>query len=285
MKHLEFLSDQQLLDAAVTEFASVTNLPLVFGGYKIGHRVTVSALAGNRTPSLERLQVNTGRGLGGRALAELRPRFTSDYGSSQHITHDYDDQVLGEGVVSLVAIPIIAAGEARAVLYGGAHSRAPLAQVFLKPVSEITAALAEELRIRDEVRRRAREAQPALEAVMSPADREELRAGYAELRAIATDISDPDIRGRLTALEDRLLQLSGFELPEAMPLPSQVSLTRREIDVISHVALGATNAEVATALGLTEGTVKAYLKSVFSKLGSTNRHAAVSAARRERLIP
>ncbi|MBJ7883314.1 AMP-binding enzyme, partial [Gelidibacter salicanalis] len=37
------------------------------------------------------------------------------------ITHDYDGAVLGEGVVSLLAIPIIAGGTLRGLIYVAGH--------------------------------------------------------------------------------------------------------------------------------------------------------------------
>ena len=48
-------------------------------------------------------------------------------------------------------------------------------------------------------------------------------------------------------------------------------LTRRERDIVRHVALGMRNAEVAERLGVTEGTVKTHLNNVFQKLGVRDR--------------
>ena len=58
-------------------------------------------------------------------------------------------------------------------------------------------------------------------------------------------------------------------------------LTEREVAVLSRVAAGEANKEVARALGVSEDTVKAHLKSIFSKLGVSDRtHAVTVAARR-----
>lgn len=59
----------------------------------------------------------------------------------------------------------------------------------------------------------------------------------------------------------------------------QVSLSAREIEVLQLVAAGASNADVAARLHITDATVKSHLTHVFSKLGVASRTAAVSAAR------
>ncbi len=48
-------------------------------------------------------------------------------------------------------------------------------------------------------------------------------------------------------------------------------LTPRELDVVQLVARGRTNAEVASALFISLGTVKAHLGSITAKLGARNR--------------
>jgi DNA-binding NarL/FixJ family response regulator len=58
-------------------------------------------------------------------------------------------------------------------------------------------------------------------------------------------------------------------------------LTDREVSVLSHVAAGEANKEIARSLGLAEDTIKAHLKSIFVKLGVSDRtHAVTVAARR-----
>ena len=53
-------------------------------------------------------------------------------------------------------------------------------------------------------------------------------------------------------------------------------LTQREIEVLSWVARGKTNAEVAKILELKPGTIGKYLERIFPKLGVENRTAAAS---------
>lgn len=287
MRRPERLNDAQLLDAATSAFARATRLPIVFGGYHDGDAALVTSLSGNRTPSLNKLRVETGRGLGGAALLEARPRFTAHYEHSRTITHDYDLQIKREGIMSLIAVPVVIGLEVRAVLYGGAYEQTPLAPVMQRPVADVINEFARELRLRDEIRLRAAAIEEAEPAGLPTPLLEDLRESYAELRSVSTSIEDPALRARLEAIEAKLAHLGGVDAGAALTsrATNGPKLTPREIDVLSQVALGCTNAEVGRALGLTESTVKAYMKSAAAKLNASNRHAAVAAARREHIIP
>lgn len=71
-------------------------------------------------------------------------------------------------------------------------------------------------------------------------------------------------------------QLSGF-FPE-------VALTPREIDVLSLVARGLGNKEVADVLGTASGTVKAHMQSILGKLSAKDRTHAVTLGLRRGII-
>ena len=59
------------------------------------------------------------------------------------------------------------------------------------------------------------------------------------------------------------------------------ALSDREVAVLQLVAIGKANKEIARELGISEETVKGYLKSIFTKLDVSDRtHAATVAARR-----
>ncbi len=62
------------------------------------------------------------------------------------------------------------------------------------------------------------------------------------------------------------------------------ALTARELDVLSQVARGLSNAEIGVELHIAEATVKTHLIRVFEKLGVTDRTAAVTAAYRQGLL-
>jgi DNA-binding NarL/FixJ family response regulator len=53
-------------------------------------------------------------------------------------------------------------------------------------------------------------------------------------------------------------------------------LTRREIEVLTVVATGARNKEIAATLGISEDTVKMHIKSIITKLGAEDRTGAVT---------
>ena len=53
-------------------------------------------------------------------------------------------------------------------------------------------------------------------------------------------------------------------------------LTERELEVLTAVAQGNRNKEIALQLGVTERTIKAHLTNIYNKLGVDSRAAAVS---------
>ena len=275
-------SDEQLVARAVGELARRTRFPVAFGGLEHHGAVHVTAIVGTRTHSIDGLIVEAARGLGGRALVENRPRLAVDYRSARGITHDYDRAILGEGISTLFAVPVLVRGKARGVLYCGSWSPSPIGDGVTRPVFGIVNELATELRVREEVDRRLALVPAATTSALTHAAREELRETYAELRSIAASVDDPAVRGRLGGLERRLAALSGdgSESPA-----SDIRLSPREIDVLACAATGATNAQIAETLALREATVKSYLQSAMAKLDAATRHAAVAKARRAGLLP
>lgn len=72
-----------------------------------------------------------------------------------------------------------------------------------------------------------------------------------------------------------------LEVTRATGLPRQrqaekvTLLTDRELDVLRHMAGGATNGEIAAALFVSEATVKTHVGSIFAKLGVRDRAGAI----------
>jgi DNA-binding NarL/FixJ family response regulator len=60
--------------------------------------------------------------------------------------------------------------------------------------------------------------------------------------------------------------------------PAKVSLSQRELEVLTLIARGRTNKEVGAALYISEATVKSHLLHLYGKLGVNDRAAAVAAA-------
>jgi LuxR family transcriptional regulator, regulator of acetate metabolism len=134
--------------------------------------------------------------------------------------------------------------------------------------------------------------------VLTEYDRETVWAfaegfGYALERCVLADRLRQQ-SARVVALvrstEASVTELSrpdfSFDTPEAGPpmvqrLPRAANgledeLTRRELEVLSMLAEGETNARIATRLIVSEDTVKTHVKHILRKLGVHNRSQAVS---------
>ncbi len=62
-------------------------------------------------------------------------------------------------------------------------------------------------------------------------------------------------------------------------------LTPREFDVLEQIVLGHSNKEIATALDISEATVKTHINSLLGKLGVTDRTQAATAAIQRGIVP
>jgi NarL family two-component system response regulator YdfI len=87
----------------------------------------------------------------------------------------------------------------------------------------------------------------------------------------------PDLLARVLA---RTNQQAG---PPAPPVEHE-DLTDRELQVLTAVARGDRNKEIALELGISERTVKAHLTNIYNKLGVDSRAAAVSVAMQRDLL-
>ncbi len=70
----------------------------------------------------------------------------------------------------------------------------------------------------------------------------------------------------------KVVQSFQHQLPTAKP---DEVLSKRESEVLSYVARGYSDKEVAEALGLTSATVRSYLKTIYSKLHVHSRTQAI----------
>lgn len=64
----------------------------------------------------------------------------------------------------------------------------------------------------------------------------------------------------------------------------RISLTPRELEVLTLVSEGNSNREIGQALMLSEATVKSHLVHIYDKLGVRSRTSAVAAARKQGVI-
>ena len=62
------------------------------------------------------------------------------------------------------------------------------------------------------------------------------------------------------------------------------ALTKREIEVLTHVGYGRTNKEICKTLFISDRTVQGHLKNIYAKLGVTTRTEAVAVALQHGII-
>ncbi len=64
----------------------------------------------------------------------------------------------------------------------------------------------------------------------------------------------------------------------------QSEMSPRELEVLRLIAQGRSNKEIAAQLGIVEGTVKAHVTNIFSKLGAADRTQAITIAMRRQIL-
>lgn len=268
--------DTDAVRAELRRLGSEGAVPVMFGGEVHDDALLLTEFYGTRGGGLRGLTVRSMCGLGGASMVSGQPLAVADYRHAPSITHDYDMPVLSEGIRSVLAVPVVVDGRARAVLYGAYRSSAPFGGRAVDLMLSSAQRLSDELTIRDEVDRRLRLQQA--HAADTAVNTEHIRQVHAELRRLAAD-GEPVAPGDLGGLADRLAEaLAGGPAPAG-------PLSPREVDVLAQIALGCTNTEAAQRLSLKPETVKSYLRSAATKLGTHSRHEAVSKARQLRLIP
>ena len=75
----------------------------------------------------------------------------------------------------------------------------------------------------------------------------------------------------LRYVDDELIDKAIAQASSARSPAHLTGLSPKELEVAQHVARGLRNREIAALLGTTEGTVKVYLHSIYTKLGISNR--------------
>lgn len=106
-------------------------------------------------------------------------------------------------------------------------------------------------------------------------------AGPEEIRRAITDVAaghaqlDPSVQLRLL---DALNRGNPSAVAAADGLEPPDGLTPREAEVLAHIAAGESNAEIATALYVSEATVKTHINHIFGKTGLRDRAQLVGYA-------
>ena len=86
-----------------------------------------------------------------------------------------------------------------------------------------------------------------------------------------------DLAERIERAGEILTELITLIKPEV--IPKDLRLTPRELEMLTHLAEGASNAEIAGKCWVSENTVKFHLKNVFRKLNVRDRGQAMMIAR------
>ena len=152
-----------------------------------------------------------------------------------------------------------------------------------------------------EATRRLRERDPAVKVVVLTTyadDRsviDALRAGalgYLTKDAGAAEIQQAlhRVAGGQAALDpavQRHLVKAIADGPRSGPAPAQLpdGLTPREAEVLTLIAAGLSNAEIAERLVVSEATVKSHVNHMLAKIGARDRAQAVGYAYRHGLVP
>jgi DNA-binding NarL/FixJ family response regulator len=108
----------------------------------------------------------------------------------------------------------------------------------------------------------------------------------AAIRTVASGdaVVAPRVTRRLLETFAESLPLPGGASGSSEPDERLAALTEREREVLSNLALGQTNLEIAAALHLSEATVKTHVSRILSKLGLRDRVQAVVFAYETRLV-
>jgi DNA-binding NarL/FixJ family response regulator len=102
----------------------------------------------------------------------------------------------------------------------------------------------------------------------------------AAIRSVAggNGVVQPGLGGRLATRLSRLIRRHGWARRKTS------GLTGRELDVLSEVARGRTDEEIAAQFVVTPGTIKTHIRHILRKIAARNRAQAVAYVLRNGLI-
>jgi DNA-binding CsgD family transcriptional regulator len=197
----------------------------------------------------------------------------NDYFRSDRITHRYDSEVRAEGLRSVVAMPVVVDRKPVAIIYGAFRGSEVIGDRIQDAITAETRALEQELVVRSVMD--ARQAPPDESRLL-----EQIRDAHRALHLLNLRIDQPELRLELERITRDLAGGDDFRATT-----TTTPLTAREVDVVTLVAAGMPNRQIASTLGLSPHTVKSYMQTVMSKLAASTRFEAVVHARRDGIIP
>ena len=128
-----------ILHAIAGKVRAVTGADLGYVGQRAGDEpaVVLSSWPGTRTSALHGLLIPSGRGLGGKALALIRPIWVADYCRSTEITHDFDDRIRAEGIGAQLAVPMVHRDRTYGIAYAALRQSCPFGDDAIAAVESI----------------------------------------------------------------------------------------------------------------------------------------------------
>jgi LuxR family transcriptional regulator, regulator of acetate metabolism len=238
---------------AADDLRRQAGVPLVFGGLG-SPSVPVTVSSGSTTSALLSMVIRPSRGLGGKALLQRQVLTVPEYRHARDITHDYDQPVLAENVVGLAVAPLLHGSRVCGLLYAATRTPAALTPGVVRRLAAAARAISFEAAVLE----------PAGPRGPFPAAADER---WDRLREIAGETTDPGTRAALLELLDAPHQEPGI-------------LTARQREVLELAEIGLRNAQIAERLGLSEQTVKGYMRALMTRLGAASRQEAVHKYRR-----
>jgi DNA-binding NarL/FixJ family response regulator len=96
-------------------------------------------------------------------------------------------------------------------------------------------------------------------------------------------VVDPSVQATLLAAATAASRREPAPAASAATAPPPAGLTERELEILSLIARGLTNPEIAAQLFLSNHTVKTHIGRIFAKTGSRDRAAAIGYAHRHNI--
>jgi DNA-binding CsgD family transcriptional regulator len=97
-------------------------------------------------------------------------------------------------------------------------------------------------------------------------------------------LGDDDVAGADTATAQSIYDQLGVEPAGICGSAPPGGLTKRELEIVTAIARGATNRQVAQQIFISEKTVARHLANIYAKLGVSSRTAAVAWAHQHNLL-
>jgi DNA-binding NarL/FixJ family response regulator len=126
--------------------------------------------------------------------------------------------------------------------------------------------------------------QAALREYRVQQDRYETAHVYEWLAAAHKALGDDELAAADYATAENIYCQLGVEPAGVYASSTAGGLTKRELEVLTHIASGATNRQVATDMFISEKTVGRHLANIYAKLGVSSRTAAVAWAHTNKLL-